>query len=389
MTSTFSTKRVTATTTLCGLLAVTALAGSLSGCRSNDAAAAPAAPPPTVSYVTVKPEPVAISGVWLATLDGTVNAQIRPQVSGYLMRRAYREGAFVRKGDLLFEIDRRPFETALNQAKGRLAEAQAQHAKAERDLARDKPLAEQRAIAQSQLDNDNSARDAAVAAAASAQAAVEAAELNLSFTSVTSLIDGVAAIASAQIGDLVGPASLLTTVSQVNPIKAYFPISEQEYLSIADKVGTPTEAAQLWQEGGGLSLLLADGSTFKEKGTVLAVDRDVDPKMGTIRMSATFPNPGNVLRPGQGGRVRAQTSVRQQALLVPQRAVSELQNGYQLRVALPDGKVSVRTVTLGERVGNRWIVEKGLKAGDRVIIDAPSLRDGTAVNAQPAQNEAQ
>jgi RND family efflux transporter MFP subunit len=365
-------------------LAVATLAGA-AGCRNENASAAVAAPPPpNVMFVVPAPEQVAITGEWIATLDGNVNAQIRPQVSGYLMRRAYQEGAFVRKGDVLFEIDRRPFETALNQAKGRLAESQAQLAKSERDLARDRPLAEQHAIAQSQLDNDVSAHDAAQAAVSSAQAAVETAELNLGFTRVTSLIDGVAAIASAQIGDLVGPSTLLTTVSQVNPIKAYFPISEQEYLAIAGQVSTPAAAAKLWQANGGLTLVLADGSEFAQRGTVLAVDREVDAKMGTIRVSATFPNPGNVLRPGQYGRVRAQTAVRQQVLLVPQRAVSELQNGYQLRVINQDDTVSIRTVTLGKRVGNRWIVEQGLKAGDRVVVDAPSLRDGTKVTPHQA-----
>ena len=225
-----------------GVLLIAATAGA-AGCRDQNAAAATAPPPPpTVSVVTVAPERVAISGEWIATLDGLVNAQIRPQVSGYLLRRAYREGAFVRKGDVLFEIDRRPLEATLSQATARLAEAKAQLAKSERDLARDTPLAEQRAIAQSQLDNDLSARDAARAAQASAQAAVESAELNLRFTRVTSLIDGIAAIASAQIGDLVGPTTLLTTVSQVDPIKVYFPISEQEYLGIADAVRSPAAA---------------------------------------------------------------------------------------------------------------------------------------------------
>jgi membrane fusion protein (multidrug efflux system) len=368
-----------------GITLAGAILMAAAGCRNENAAAATGAPAaPNVTFVAVSPEKVPITGDWLATLDGNVNAQIRPQVSGYLVSRTYREGAFVRKGDVLFEIDRRPFETALNQAKARLAESQAQLAKSERDLARDKPLAEQRAIAQSQLDNDISARDAAEAAVSSAQAAVEAAQLNLGFTRVTSLTDGVAAIASAQIGDLVGPTSLLTTVSQVNPIKAYFPISEQEYLAIASQVSTPASAAKLWQSNGGLSLVLADGTTFPQKGAVLAVDREVDPKMGTIRVSATFPNPGNVLRPGQYARVQAQTAVRDQVLLVPQRAVAELQNGFQLRVVAADNKINVRSVTLGQRVGSRWIVEKGLQAGDRVVLDGPSLRDGTMVTPHPA-----
>jgi membrane fusion protein (multidrug efflux system) len=358
---------------------------SVAGCRNENASAAPAdPPPPTVTYVALALEQVAVTGEWIATLDGNVNAQIRPQVSGYLLRRAYREGAFVRTGELLFEIDRRPFDAALAQTRARLAESQAQLAKAERDLARDKPLAEQRAIAQSQLDNDVSAHDAAKAAVSSATAAVESAELNLGFTRVTSLIDGVAAIAVAQIGDLVGPTTLLTTVSQLNPIKAYFPLSEQEYLAIADQVATPASTARLWQSSGGLTLVLADGKTYPQRGTVLAVDREVDPKMGTIRISALFPNPGNVLRPGQYGRVRAQTAVRQQVVLVPQRAVSELQSGYQVRVLTPDDHAAVRTIQLGPRVGNRWVVENGLKAGDRVVLDAPSLKDGTLVKPQPA-----
>jgi len=373
------------------ILAAALVSGATACNRQHDPTASAAPAPPSVAFVAVAPESVAVTGEWIATLDGNVNAQIRPQVSGYLVRRTYQEGAFVRKGQVLFEIDRRPFETALNQAKSRLAETQAQLAKAERDLTRDTPLAEQHAIAQSQLDNDVSARDAAQAAVATAQAAVEAAELNLGFTSVTSLIDGVAAIATAQIGDLVGPTTLLTTVSLVNPIKAYFPISEQEYLAIAAEVSTPQAAAKLWQSSGGLTLVLADGSVYPQRGTVLAVDRDVDPKMGTIRVSATFPNPGNVLRPGQYGRVRAETSVRRDALLVPQRAVSELQNGFQVRVIAPDNTVNVRTVTLGKRIGSRWIVEKGLQPGDRVVVDSPSLKEGTLVSphaAAPAASEA-
>jgi membrane fusion protein (multidrug efflux system) len=366
------------------LLLVASLSWTLhAACRdANAVAAVPPPAPPAVSVVTVAPERVAVTGEWIATLDGTVNAQIRPQVSGYLTRRLYREGAFVRKGEVLFEIDQRPLETALSQARARLAESKAQLAKAARDLDRDKPLAEQRAIAQSQLDNDLSARDAAEAAVASAQAAVDSAELNLHFTRVTSLVDGVAAIASAQIGDLVGPTTLLTTVSQVDPIRVYFPISEQEYLGVAPGLRNPAAVSQLWKAGGGLSLVLADGSVYPHRGTVIAFDREVDPKMGTIRVSATFPNPGNLLRPGQFGRVRAQTAVVDQALLVPQRAVSELQSGYQVRVVGGDGAIAVKTVTLGRRVGGRWIVTDGLQAGDRVVIDATGLRSGTRVTAR-------
>jgi RND family efflux transporter MFP subunit len=364
------------------VIAAAALAAA-TACKETNRTASAAPAPPAVAVVAVAPERVELTGEWLATLDGNVNAQIRPQVSGYLIKRQYREGSPVRKGDVLFEIDRRPFENALSQARAHLAETRAQLAKAERDLARDRPLAEQRAIAQSQLDNDMSAQDAARAAVESAQAAVDTAQLNLGFTRVTSLIDGIAAIATAQIGDLVGPQTLLTTVSQLDPIKAYFPLSEQEYLGIADELRRPGGPPRLWQEQGGLSLLLADGSTHPKRGAILAVDREIDPKMGTIRISATFPNPGNVLRPGQGARIRAQTSVVPDALLVPQRAVSELQNGFQLRVLTPGNQVAMRTVTLGARVGARWIVQSGLKAGEQVIVDGPALKDGVVVSPHP------
>jgi RND family efflux transporter MFP subunit len=360
-----------------------AAALAATACKESHPTAAPAPVPPKVGVVSVAPERIELTGEWIATLDGNVNAQIRPQVSGYLIKRNYREGAFVRKGQVLFEIDRRPFENALSQAQAHLAESHAQLAKAERDLARDRPLAEQRAIAQSQLDNDISAHDAAQAAVESSKAAVETAQLNVGFTHVTSLIDGVAAIATAQIGDLVGPQTPLTTVSQLDPIKAYFPLSEKEYLGIADQLSGPGGPSKLWQAQGGLSLVLADGTTYAQKGTVLAVDREVDLKMGTIRLSAIFPNPANVLRPGQGARIRAQTSVRTDALLVPQRAVSELQNGYQLKVMGKGNQVATRNVTLGARVGARWVVESGLKPGEQVVVDGPAVKDGTIVAPHP------
>ena len=241
--------------------------------------------------ITVAPETVSLSSEWIATLDGYVNAQIRPQVSGYLVRRNYEEGAVVRQGQVLFEIDPRPFEAVLAQAQAHLAEAQAQLGKTERDLERDRPLAAERAIAQSQLDNDVQANLAAQAAIKSATAAVETAQLNLGFTKVTSLITGIAAIATAQIGDLVGPATLLTTVSQIDPIKAYFPLSEQEYLSMAGRINRPGTSSALWTSEAGLTLVLADGSVYPRRGRFLAADREIDPKTGTIRISATFPNP--------------------------------------------------------------------------------------------------
>jgi membrane fusion protein (multidrug efflux system) len=356
-------------------------AAVLAGCRQTTAAQPPP-PIPQVRVVTVEPERVALSSEWIATLDGYVNAQIRPQVSGYLVKRNYAEGAVVRKGQALFEIDARPFEAALAQAHAQLGEAQAQLGKTERDLQRDRPLAEQRAIAQSQLDNDVQANLAAQAAVKSAQAAVETAQLNLGFTKVVSLVDGVAAIATAQIGDLVGPSTLLTTVSQVDPIKAYFPLTEQEYLQVASRINGRSAKAP-WSGGAGLTLVLADGSVYPRRGSFLAADREIDAKTGTIRISAAFPNPDRMLRPGQYGRVRAQTKVIDAALLVPQRAVTELQGSYQVRIVGPDNKVSTRTVTPGDRLGSRWIIDQGLEAGIRVVVEGPQLRDGAQVNPIP------
>jgi membrane fusion protein (multidrug efflux system) len=353
---------------------------------SSPKASPPAAAPPEVSVITVAPETVSLSSEWIGTLDGYVNAQIRPQVSGYLLRRSYQEGALVRQGQVLFEIDPRPFEAVLSQAEARLAEAQAQLGKTERDLERDRPLAAERAIAQSQLDNDIQAHLAAQAAIKSATAAIETAQLNLGFTKVTSLITGIAAIATAQIGDLVGPATLLTTVSQVDPIKAYFPLSEQEYLRIAGRINGPGTSSELWGgEAANLTLVLADGSVYPQRGRFLAADRDIDPKTGTIRISATFPNPSRTLRPGQYGRVRAETNTIQDALVVPQRAVTDAQGAPQVRVVEPDNRIATRRVKLGDRVGSGWIIETGLQPGDRVVVEGAPAADGSTVNPKPWQ----
>ncbi|MEP7303968.1 MAG: efflux RND transporter periplasmic adaptor subunit [Acidobacteriota bacterium] len=365
--------------TVCALLFLAPVL--FQGC-SNGHASPPPPRPPDVSVVTVMPERVALTSEWIATLDGYVNAQIRPQVTGYLLARHYEEGAGIRKGQVLFEIDARPVQSALAQARGQLAEAQAQLGKAERDVARDRPLAEQRAIAQGQFDNDVQASLAAQAAVQSATAAVETAQLNVGFTSVTSLIDGVAAIATAQIGDLVGPSTLLTTVSQIDPIKAYFPLSEQEYLQVAGRINS-RNAKGPWEGGSLLTLVLADGSIYPRRGTFLAADREIDAKTGTIRISATFPNPDRTLRPGQYGRVRAETRVRTDALLVPQRAVNELQGAFQVRVVDWDNKVSTRTVRAGDRVLSRWIIERGLEPGARVVVEGAPSVDGAIVNPKP------
>jgi RND family efflux transporter MFP subunit len=357
------------------------LVALLDACNTSKASTPPPAPP-EVSVITVAPERVALTSEWIATLDGYVNAQIRPQVTGYLLKRNYEEGAVVRKGQVLFEIDPRPFESALAQSRAQLGEVQAQLGKTERDLQRDRPLAEQRAIAQSQLDNDVQANLAAQAAIKSATAAVETAQLNVGFTKVTSLIDGVAAIATAQIGDLVGPATLLTTVSQIDPIKAYFPLSEQQYLQMAGRINGRGGKAP-WAGDAALTLVLADGSVYPRTGRFLAADREIDVKTGTIRISAVFPNADRTLRPGQYGRVHAETSVRTDALLVPQRAVSELQGSFQLRVVGADDKIGTRSVKVGDRLGSRWIIEDGLEPGARVVVEGAATRDGTTVNARP------
>lgn len=348
-------------------------------CRGSEAApAAAAGPPPSVTVVAVTPETVSVASEWVATLDGFVNAQIRPQVSGYLIKRSYSEGLPVKKGQVLFEIDSRPFQASLAQAEAQLAQAQAELGRRERDVARDTPLAKERAIPQSQLDNDIQGHLAAKASVKAAEAAIETAKLNVGFASVRSLIDGVAAIATAQIGDLVTPQSLLTTVSQLDPIKAYFSLSEQEYLRIAKQLNQG-ETKELWQTGTALTLILSDGHEYSQTGNFLAADRQIDPSTGTIRISAVFPNPDRMLRPGQYGRVRADTQVIENALLVPQRAVSELQGSAQLRVLGPNDTVALRTVTLGSRIGNRFIVTRGVEPNDRVLIDSPQVREGTVV----------
>jgi membrane fusion protein (multidrug efflux system) len=366
----------------CSLASIVLVISLLSAAACNSAKAAPGpSPPPAVAVVDLIERDVPLPSEWIATLDGYVNAQVRPQVTGYLVRRIYQEGREVHKGQVLFEIDPRPFEAAVSQMKAQLLQAEAQLARAARDVERDTPLAAQRAIAQSQIDTEIQTQLADRAAVDAAKAALETAELNLGFTHVTSLIDGVAAIATAQIGDLVGPSTLLTTVSQIEPIKAYFPVSEQEYFAMADRIA---RGRQPWDQRFGLTLILAGGLTHGQKGAYLAADREVDQKTGTIRLAATFANPGNVLRPGQYGRVRAVTKTMHHAVVVPERAITELQGQYQVRIVGQDNKITVRTVTGGERLNGEWIVTSGLKPGERVAVDgAQFLSGGTLVTPRP------
>jgi membrane fusion protein (multidrug efflux system) len=354
----------------------------VSSCTSTQANPAPA--PPIVEVADVVQKDVPIYSEWVAILDGYVNAQIQPRVSGYVIKQNYKEGSVVKKGQILFEIDPRPFKAALDQAKAQLAQADAQLGKATQDVERDKPLAREKAIAQSQLDTEIQAKLGAHAQVQAAQANVEQAELNMEFTKVTSLVSGIAGSAQVQIGNLVGPSSVLTSVSQVDPIKAYFTVSEQEFTDFHRRF--PTQASVEEQRKRiPLELMLADGKVYEQRGTIYFADREVNPATGAIRIAGVFPNPNNLLRPGGYGRVRASVNTRNGALLVPQRAVIELQGSQQVAAVGSDNKVNIRPVTAGERIGDQWIVSGNLKPGERVIVEGlQKVKEGGLVNPKPA-----
>jgi RND family efflux transporter MFP subunit len=368
-----------------GACAATSFA--LMGCEAQKAAPAP--PPPDVIVTPVVQKDVPIYNEWVATLDGFDNAQIQPQVTGYIVAQTYREGSPVRKGQVLFEIDPRPFQAVLDQAKAQLAQAQAQLGKTKLDVDRDTPLAKERAIAQSQLDNDIQANLAAIASVKSSEAQVEQAQLNLDFCHVTSLLDGIAGLATVQIGNLVSPTAVLTSVSRVEPIKAYFPISEQTYMKFAKRINTANRRDDLEEikDAPKLQLILADGTVYAHPGKILYTDRQVDITTGTIRVASSFPNPENILRPGQFGRIRAATEQVNGALLVPQKAVNELQGMYQIAVVGEGNKVSIRSVKVGDRSGENWIIQDGVKPGEMVIVEGlQKVREGSVV--KPKQQAA-
>jgi len=407
-----------------------------------------------VEVIRVEQKDVPVYSEWIGTTEGIVNADIKAEVSGYLLRQDYKEGSFVKKGQLLFELDPRPFQAAVDQANGQvaqfqgqleqaisqvaqaeaqaaqansqllqsqaqLAQAQANQVKTQLDVNKYAPLAEQKAVTQQELDNavqGNNVAKAQVEAARAgvetaraqlraanaqigtakatintakgqienAQATVRTAQLNLGFTRIISPIDGIAGIAQAQVGNLITASSLpLTTVSTVDPIKVYFTLSEQQYLSFTKRnlieARRGASVAQIE-----LELILSDGSSYPEKGSFFFADRQVDPKTGAIRMAGIFPNPGNVLRPGQYGRVRAVTATKDEALLVPQRAVSELQGSYQVAVVGGDNKIEMRTVKVGERSGSLWVIEDGLKAGETVVVEGTQkVKPGAVVEPKP------
>jgi len=382
--------------------------------------------PPEVQVVQVEQKDVPIYSEWIGTLEGMVNAEIKAEVTGYLLKQDYSEGSFVKKGQLLFEIDARPLQAVLDQANGdlaraegqlaqadaqllqanaQLAQAEANQVKAQLDVNRYTPLAKEKAVTEQDLDNAVQANLAAKALvqaskagvetakatiqAANAQvktskAAVQTAQLNLGFTRITSLIDGVAGVAKAQVGDLVGPSGqALTTVSTLDPIKVYFTASEQEWLDWNKRF--PTEAIRIAERRLlPLELILANGDTYPNQGFITLSDREVNQNTGTIRIAGTFPNHENILRPGGYAKIRAATNMRQGALLVPQRAVAELQGSYQVAVVGQDNKISIRTVKVGERTGDKWIIEEGLKPGERVVAEGlQKVHAGALVTPKP------
>jgi len=345
------------------------------GCKKE---APPAPPPPAVEVLKVVQMDVPIYKEWVGALDGYVNAVIRPQVQGYLIKQNYREGELVKKGQILFEIDPRTFQADLDAAKAQLAQQKARHDTAQANLDRIRPLAAQNAVSQKDLDDAVGAELSTRASVEAAQAAVENAQLNLGFTKITSPVDGIAGIAKAQIGNLVGPGATeeLTTVSTVNPIKVYVQASEQEYMKA---VGKNQQAALK-----SLELILADGSMYPHKGEFAYADRQVDVQTGTIRVAALFPNPGNLLRPGQFAKIRAVMETKKGALLIPQRAVSEIQGRYMVAVIGPENKADIRTVQIGEQIGSDRIISEGLKPGEKVVAEGiQKVKQDQPVNPKP------
>jgi membrane fusion protein (multidrug efflux system) len=338
------------------------------GCKKPSQVGAP--PPLEVAVATAEQRDVPIYGEWVGNLDGFVNAQIQPQVSGYLIRQDYHEGQQVHKGQVLFEIDERPFQATLDQAQGQLAQARAQLELSRINVRRDQPLVAAHALAQSQLDNDTQQAAQYAAVVQTDEASVRTAQLNLGWTKVRSLVDGVAGKAVMQVGNLVSTTTALTTVSQVNPIKAYFAISEQEYLNLSDSAKRQG-VSDLLRVGSKipLELTLSNGQVYPQKGTIVFVDRGVDNTTGTIMVAGSFPNAFGLLRPGQYAKVRALTSVQKDAILVPQRAVMDQQGQHLVVVVGPNNMAATRPVTVGSQVGSNWIITSGIRPGDRVVTE--------------------
>jgi len=385
-----------------GLVVIGLIIGAIR--PAKQVSGAPPTAPLPVEVVEVEHKDVPVYGEWIGTLDGFVNADVRAQVTGYILKQAYQEGAFVRKGQLLFQIDPAPFQAALDQAEGQLAQAKAMLANAEAvqgrtqlDVNRYTPLAKEQAASQQDLDNaiqNNLAAKATVETAKAQiqtdQAAVETAKINLGFTHLVAPIDGIAGQAQLQVGALANSASgPVTSVSTVDPIKVYFTVSESQYLGWRKRF--PTEESRLQADKNlRLQLILADGSTYSHEGSFYFADRQVNVGTGAIRLAGLFPNPGNTLRPGGYARVRAVIRVEKDALLVPQRAVTELQGGYQVAVVDAENKIAIRPVTVGDRVGSEWVIAQGLNAGEKIVAEGiQKVRPGAIVNPKPFAVQAQ
>jgi len=348
---------------------------TLSGCNSKEEKPAP--PPLAVTVAPVVQKDVNIQQDWIGTMLGNVDADIRPKVDGFLLVQFYSEGSYIKKGQAMFQLDQRQAQAAVQQAQGRLERARASLAQAQIDVRRYTPLVAQKAVSQAELDKAQSMERAATAEVDADQAVLDNAKLNLGWTTVTSPISGIAGISKVGVGDLMTPTTIMTTVSDINPINVDFSIAEQDYMRFTrEKTGRDA--------GRSLQLILGDGAVFPERGRALLVNREVDARTGTIQVRAEFPNPGNVLRPGQYARIRAVTEVRKSALLVPQQAVSELQGIYQVGVVGQDNKAAIKTVKLGPQFGDMWVVESGLEAGENVIVDGLQ-RVKTGMTVAPAQ----
>jgi len=343
--------------------------GAFNGCASNQQKPAP--PPPGVTVVTVLQKDVPIYQEWVGTMAGNIDAEIRPKVEGFLLEKLYSEGSFVNKGQPMFHLDQRQSQAAVEEAKGQLERANATLAQADIDVNRYTPLVQQKAVSQAELDKATSMQRAATAQVSAAQAVLENAKLNLSWATVVSPISGIAGIAKVGIGDLMTPNTIMATVSALNPVYVDFSISEQDYLRFArDRTG----------RGKDLELILGDGTTYPQRGHSLMMNREIDSRTGTIQVRAEFPNSTNILRPGQYARVRAKTEERKAALLIPQRAVAELQGIYQVGVVDSENKVTIRAVKPGPQFGDMWVIETGLQPGDKVVVDGlQRLRDGMTV----------
>jgi len=352
----------------------------LLGCREKEQAPTPEPPEVEVTEVTQRNVPIYME--WVAQLNGRYNAQITPRVQGYLLKQNYRDGFFVKKGQLLYEVDPRAFEVAIEQAEAQVAVAVANLSNADTNVARDRPLAAQSAIPQKQLDTDLATQAASKAQLEAAQAQLAQAQLNLAWTKVYSPIDGIAGLSTAQVGNLVGTTTTMTTVSQVNPIWAYFNISENEYLSRANTFYQVISGRQVASPV--MDFIQANGATYLYKGRIILVNREVASQTGTIQLVAEFPNANATLRPGGFGRVRFQTGLNKGALLVPQAAVIEVQSIYQVAVVTPDNKASFRVVKVGNQVGTDWIITDGLQPNEKVIVEGfMKIREGTPVDPQP------